>query len=149
MCSRALKVFPEPACPLHGECPQQSLQLSNRDISFEASLGYQHPLFSVQKVDLGALSVQDLIRRCQNVWQDVCLILECTQETSHCSANKHRNSATKLPTWSDSVGVHNEHSVTGVVRTPKQHSGKLRPLVITFISTGTQADQESREIVCS
>lgn len=33
-----------------------------------------------------------------------------TQETSHCSANRHRNSTTKLPTWSVSVIVYNEYS---------------------------------------
>lgn len=60
---------------------------------FDASLGYQPPLFPIQEVTLAVPAVQDHIQRCRKVWPDACFALERTQEATQRSANRSRNPA--------------------------------------------------------
>lgn len=76
------------------EYAHNSLVSSATGVSpFEASLGYQPPLFPAQEVNLAVPAVMDHIQRCRKVWRDTRSALEQTRERTQRSANRHRNPA--------------------------------------------------------
>ncbi|KAM3850576.1 A disintegrin and metalloproteinase with thrombospondin motifs 14-like [Diretmus argenteus] len=60
---------------------------------FNASLGYQPPLFPAQEVQLAVPSVQEHVRHCRAIWKDTRAALEKAQEAAQHSANKRRDPA--------------------------------------------------------
>ena len=92
--------YPRVCGCLYHLCSQQG---SATGVSpFEASLGYQPPLFPAQEVNLTVPAVQDHIQRCRKIWQDTHTALERTQEATRRSANRHRNPA---PTYQPGQSV--------------------------------------------
>uniref|UniRef100_A0A8C7X743 Gypsy retrotransposon integrase-like protein 1 n=1 Tax=Oryzias sinensis TaxID=183150 RepID=A0A8C7X743_9TELE len=57
---------------------------------FEAAFGYPPPLFPTHELDLAVPSVQDHLRRCQDIWQQTRAALLRTKENNSRSANRHR-----------------------------------------------------------
>lgn len=57
---------------------------------FEASLGYQPPLFPAQSEELSVPSVQHHLRRCQNIWKTAKETLTRTSAKTKLAADKHR-----------------------------------------------------------
>ena len=65
---------------------------------FEASLGYQPPLFPAQEPDAAVSSPSDHVQRCRQVWEKTRTALLRSQERSSKSANRRRVPApTYLP----------------------------------------------------
>ena len=60
---------------------------------FEASLGYQPPLFSLQESEASVPSVQANFRRCRRVWKEVRAALLRSNERSCRGANRRRTPA--------------------------------------------------------
>jgi len=60
---------------------------------FEAALGYQPPLFSLQESEVAVPSVQEHLRRCQRVWKEVRTALLRANECSCPGANRRRTPA--------------------------------------------------------
>ena len=85
------------------EYSHNSLVSSATGVSpFEASLGYQPPLFPAKEVNLTVPAVQDHIQCCRKIWQDTHTARERTQEATRRSANRHRNPA---PTYQPGQSV--------------------------------------------
>lgn len=60
---------------------------------FEASLGYQPPLFPSQESELAVPSVQHHLRRCHKLWRDTKTALSRTTERNRRLADRHRTPA--------------------------------------------------------
>lgn len=76
------------------EYAHNSLTSSATGLSpFEASLGYQPPLFPVQEREIAVPSVQEFVQKAQEVWRRTRSALERTQVSNERSANRHRNPA--------------------------------------------------------
>ena len=60
---------------------------------FEASLGYQPPLFPAQEEELAVPSVQHHLQRCRKVWRDTMAALHRTAERNKRIADRHRTPA--------------------------------------------------------
>lgn len=60
---------------------------------FEASLGYQPPLFPAQEEELAVPSVQHHLQRCRKVWRDTMAALLRTAERNKRIADRHRTLA--------------------------------------------------------
>ena len=60
---------------------------------FEASLGYQPPLFPAQEEELAVPSVQHHLQRCRKVWRDTMAALYRTAERNKRIADRHRTPA--------------------------------------------------------
>ncbi|KAI3374582.1 hypothetical protein L3Q82_021153 [Scortum barcoo] len=73
------------------ELAHNSLVSSATGVSpFEASLGYQPPLFPRQEQELAVPSIQHHLQRCKAVWQRTQAALEATVQRNRRSADKHR-----------------------------------------------------------
>lgn len=76
------------------ELSHNSLVSSATGLSpFEASLGYQPPLFPSQELELAVPSVQHHLQRCKAVWRRAKEALEATTKRNRSSADKHRSPA--------------------------------------------------------
>ena len=76
------------------EYSHNSLTCSATGLSpFEASLGYQPPLFPEEERELAVPSVQQHVRRCQKIWRDTRSALLLTSARNQQSANRHRQAA--------------------------------------------------------
>ena len=76
------------------EYSHNSLTSSATGLSpFEASLGYQPPLFPEEESELAVPSVQQHVQRCRKIWRDTRLALLQASARSQQSANRRRHVA--------------------------------------------------------
>lgn len=73
------------------EYSHNSLVNSSTGLSpFQASLGYQPPLFPSQEAEIAVPSVQDHLHRCQAIWNDTREALLRSQQSIQLTANRRR-----------------------------------------------------------
>jgi len=76
------------------EYAHNSLTSSATGVSpFEASLGYQPPLFPAQEEEIAVLSVQVHLRRCRRIWRETRSTLLRTADHNRRLADQHRTPA--------------------------------------------------------
>ena len=76
------------------EYAHNSLSSAATGISpFEASVGYQPPLFPAQEEEVAVPSVQHHLRRCRKVWRETRAALQRTAARNKCITDRHRTPA--------------------------------------------------------